>query len=137
MYASLQSHKLYFSMEFLNDIWLLVLHIPRELSFISTQFFVLDWFGVMSNKFIVFWFSIIILLYYSLIINNPMSFFWKFIFFFPYFSIKSCIFCFTFNCLWTTLWCRSSDLWSIGNFIANQITDCFCWFFELPFLKQF
>ena len=39
----------------------------HDLSFISTQFFVLNldgWFDeLLSNKFIIFWYSIIILLY--------------------------------------------------------------------------
>ena len=50
----------------LNLIWLLVLYFPHELSFISTQFSVLNlvgWFGVFSNKLIIFCYYIILLLY--------------------------------------------------------------------------
>ena len=42
-----------------------MLYVSRAPSFISTQFFVLNlhgWFGVLSYKLIVFWYSIIILL---------------------------------------------------------------------------
>ena len=53
----------------LNLIWILMLYdVPHELSLISAQFFVLNldsWFDVLSNKFIIFWYSIIILLYQS------------------------------------------------------------------------
>ena len=62
-YASLYSHKLHFYIEVLNLIWLIVLHVLRAPSFISTQLFVLNlvgWFGVLSKKFIIFWYSIII-----------------------------------------------------------------------------
>ena len=57
MYESLQSHKLDFYIEVLYLGWLLALYVP-------TQFFVLNlsgWFGVLSNKFIIFWYSFIIL----------------------------------------------------------------------------
>ena len=52
----------------LNLIWILMLYVPHELWLISAQFFVLNldsWFDVLSNKFIIFWYSIIILLYQS------------------------------------------------------------------------
>ena len=35
MFGSLQSHKFEFNIEVLNMIWLLVLYVPRESSFIS------------------------------------------------------------------------------------------------------
>ena len=50
-----------FSIEVLGLVWLLVSCIPRVSSFISIQFFVLNLdfrFGVLSNRFIIFWFSI-------------------------------------------------------------------------------
>ena len=55
-----------FSIEVLGLVWLLVSCIPRVSSFISIQFFVLNLdfrFGVLSNRFIIFWYSIFILLY--------------------------------------------------------------------------
>ena len=65
MYASLQSHNFDLIIEvLLNLIWLLTLYVSRYSSFISTQFFVLNfdfWFVISSNKFIIFWYSIIIL----------------------------------------------------------------------------
>ena len=59
-------------------MWLLVLYVPRELSFISTHFFVLNldgWFGVLSSKSI-FYMYIPLLSYYI----NPRSsiIFWLF-----------------------------------------------------------
>ena len=42
IHASLKSHKLNFNIVVLNLIWLLVLYVPRESSFISTRFFVLN-----------------------------------------------------------------------------------------------
>ena len=66
MYASLQSHKIDFNIEVLDLTWLLVLYVPCESSLTSTQFSVLiwdDWFGVLSNKFIIVWYSIVMLLY--------------------------------------------------------------------------
>ena len=80
IYASLQSHNPDFNIEVLNLIWLLVLYVPCVPSFISTQFFVLNlvsWFGVLSNKFIIFWFFDFSLLYYYInikIIKNFLSF---------------------------------------------------------------
>ena len=55
-----------YSTEVLKLIWLLALHVPRESSFISVQFFVLilsSWFGGLFNKWLIFWYSIIILLF--------------------------------------------------------------------------
>ena len=66
IYASLQWYKLYFSIEVLNLVWLLVLYVLHVSSFTSTQFFVLHlvgWFLELSKKFIIFWYSVIILLY--------------------------------------------------------------------------
>ena len=65
IYASLEPHTLDLNIEVLNLIWLLVLYVPRDLSFISTQFFVLNlvgWVGALSKKFIIFWYSSMILL---------------------------------------------------------------------------
>ena len=45
IYVSLESHKLDLNIEDLNLIYLLVLYVPRESSFISTQFFVLNLVG--------------------------------------------------------------------------------------------
>ena len=68
------------SIEVLIPIWLSSLHIPRDSSFILEQSLVLilgGWFGVLSIKFIIFWYSIIILYYYinvrSLIIFSHSS----------------------------------------------------------------
>ena len=50
----------------MQSLWLLVFYIPRQSSFISTQVFFrkwVGWFRVLSKKFIIFWYSIIILLY--------------------------------------------------------------------------
>ena len=48
---------------------MLALWVPRDSSFISTQFLVLNLngsFGVLSNKFIIFWYPIIIYYYINL-----------------------------------------------------------------------
>ena len=53
--------------EVLKSLWLSVFYVPNESPFISTKFLDLSldsWFGVFSNWFIIFWYSIIILLYY-------------------------------------------------------------------------
>ena len=63
MYAWLKSRKLDLNIAVLNLIWLAVLYTPCDSSFISTQFLVLNLDGLFSNKFIIFWYSIIILLY--------------------------------------------------------------------------
>ena len=50
----------------------MVLYVPRELSFISNQFFVLNldgWFGVLCNKFAILRYSIIVLLNYYIDLN--------------------------------------------------------------------
>ena len=65
MYASLYSHKLGFSIVVLNLMPLLVLYTPVDWPFISNQFFVLNldsWSGVLSSKYNIFWYSIIVLL---------------------------------------------------------------------------
>ena len=67
MYALLWSHKFDLIVEVWNLICSLTLYTPRDLSFFSTQFLVLNLEGsfvVSSNNFIIFWFFIIILLYY-------------------------------------------------------------------------
>ena len=79
---------------------LLKLYVPRDLSFISTQFLFLNvdgWFFVWWSKFILFWYSVIILHYYinlrsSIILyrcSGEISFF-KYFFFFI--------------CFWIILW---------------------------------
>ena len=55
-YASLQSHQIDFNILVSNLIWLFALYIPRESSFILTQFFVLKLdgkFGVIAKKIII------------------------------------------------------------------------------------
>ena len=50
--------------------------VPHDPSFISTQFFVLNlvgWFGLFSNKFIIFLYSIIIMLYWFSSFNLKAS----------------------------------------------------------------
>ena len=102
MYASPWSHKLDLKIVFLKSIWLLMLYVPRLSSSISTQCFVKNsdrfFFYVLSNKFIICWYSI---LYYILcfltFINKILSFFWGYLSFW-HFSMKSFIFCFTWDC---------------------------------------
>ena len=65
IYASLQSHKLDLSIAVLNLICLLRQYAPLVLSFISTQFLVLNLdvlFDSSFNKFAIFWYSYILLL---------------------------------------------------------------------------
>ena len=45
VYTSLQSHKRDFNIVALNLVWLLVLYVLRESSFISAQIFVLNLYG--------------------------------------------------------------------------------------------
>ena len=45
-----------------NSIWVLALYLTYESSFTSIQFLFLNLNGVLSNKFILFWYAIIILL---------------------------------------------------------------------------
>ena len=62
---SLESHKLDFSIENLNLIWLLVLYVTCESSFILTQLFFLNLnglFGVLSKKILIF--GVLLLCYY-------------------------------------------------------------------------
>ena len=66
IYASLLSHKLDLSIAFLNLICLLGEYAPLISSFISTQFLALNLDGLfnpLSNKFSIFWYLIVILLY--------------------------------------------------------------------------
>ena len=67
MYASLQSHKFDLIIEVWNLIWLMSLYVPRNPSFFSTPFLILNLdalFYVLSNKFIIFIYSITIYYYY-------------------------------------------------------------------------
>ena len=64
--------------------------------------------------------------------------FLRYIPFFWYFSIKSCIFCFTFNYFLNILWWKSWDYCNfVSNFIASQITICFCCFMNSSFWSSF
>ena len=59
----------------LNLIWVLTLYVPLDSSFLSTQFFVLNldsWFGVLSNKFIIF--DIQLLYYYTNLNSSIISY---------------------------------------------------------------
>ena len=56
-----------FSIKVLQLIRKFLLYVPRESSFSSTQFFVLDldgWFDALSNKFIIFWYSLFLHIWY-------------------------------------------------------------------------
>ena len=58
-----------------------------------------------------------------------LSFFWRYVSFFRNFYIKSIIFGFSFNCLWTILWLSSWDFCNFfRHFITNQITNCFYYY---------
>ena len=93
--------------EILNLFWLLALCTPGDSSFIWSQFYVLNsdgWFVVSFIKSIIFWYSFIILINQSWLINYLLSFFWRYMSFFRYFSIKFSIFIFICNCFWIILW---------------------------------
>ena len=75
-------------------------------------------------KFLIFFYYVILLTLKSSII----FFFWRYTSFSWYFSIKSHVFCFIFDCLWIILlWNYSECCNFIGNFITNQIANCFSW----------
>ena len=138
IYASLYSHKLDLGIEFLNLIWLSLLNVPRDLLFILIKFSVLNldgWFGVVSEKSIIFWYFIIILSYQSQIINNFLRSFWRYINLSLsryFFIILIC------NFLWTILWWPSWNFCSsISNFITNETTSCFCCFLNYYFWRSF
>ena len=108
----------------------MVLCITWKSSFISTQLLILnlvDWFGVLSNKFIIFWYSIFILLYQSQIIINVLPFFihlslgtsWLYSF-----LTVSELFC-----------CKRFETFVILSVILllYQITSCFCCFLNCSF----
>ena len=93
-----------------------MLYLPCHSSIVSTQFL-----------FLFFWFSIIHMHYHiiMLILDHQQFsvFFSEDIFFFKYFSIKSNILCFTFQCLLMALYLNSWNLSNFSiNFITNQIT---------------
>ena len=105
----------------LNLIWLLVLCVLHESSFISAQFFVLNlvgWFGVLSKNFIIFWYSIIILYNWSQIINIFLSSFWKYMSCFRYFFII--LIC---NFLWIIFWFFDISLLYYFN-LSSSIISC-------------
>ena len=88
------SHKIDFNIEVLNLSWLSLLYIPHRSSFISNKYFVLNLvglFGVLSNKCIIFWYFIIILLYQYQDYESFLLFFLRYISFFPYFFRYSSI----------------------------------------------
>ena len=67
MYASLKSHEFDLINEVLNLIWLLSLYVAHNSSFNSNQFLVLNLdylFCVLSNKFVIFIYSVITYYYY-------------------------------------------------------------------------
>ena len=113
-----------------SDTPWVTLHVIHHLS--QLKFFVLNlvgWFGVLSNKFIIFWYSIIMLLFQSQIIKTFLSLFWRYISFFRYFFIIL-----IFNCFWMILlWIFLIPCNFIRNFITNQITSCFCYFLNCFF----
>ena len=77
MYASLQSHKFDLIIKVSNLIWLLSLYVPRNSSVVSTQPLVLNLDGllcVLSNKLIVFVYSVIIYHYYYVNLRSSIIF---------------------------------------------------------------
>ena len=94
-----------------------VLYVPCDRSFISIQLSLMNldgWVFVLSNRFIIFWYSILFKYYFkqtsaamswplSNFINNVLTFFrWYVYFYWPFI----CIFCF-YRCYWftwSTLW---------------------------------
>ena len=81
------------------------------------------------------------LLYYYINLRSLIIcrlFFWKYISFFRYFSIKSNFFCFICNFFWIIVWWSSSYFCSfISTFISNQITSYFCCFLNYSFWSSF
>ena len=135
VYASSHKH-INLNFKVLNLISSLAIYVPRESSFISTQFFVLnfdDWFAVFSNKLVIFY---ILLFYYieSQITHNFLGFFQK-VYILWYFY-------FTFSCFWKVLWWSFWDFWFYQRFYyqsSNQFLQQFFFFFFLNcfFSKQF
>ena len=112
-------------LEVLNLIWLSLLYVPRDSSFISTQFFVLNldgWFGLLSNKFTLF-FLYILLLYYDVNLRSSITF-----------CLSSGYIYLSFFILQWTSWdiCNS-----IRNIFTNQITSFFCCFSNYFFWSSF
>ena len=104
-----------------------MLYVSRESSFISAQFFFqnfVGWFVVLSQKFIIFWYSIVALLYLSQIINNFLSFFWRYISFFSYFFIM-----FICNCFWINFFLQSFwDFWDLQILLGQLNSTSFLYF---------
>ena len=125
VYASSHKH-INLNFKVLNLISSLAIYVPRESSFISTQFFVLnfdDWFAVFSNKLVIFY---ILLFYYieSQITHNFLGFFQK-VYILWYFY-------FTFSCFWKVLWWSFWDFWFYQRFYyqsSNQFLQQFFFFF--------
>ena len=105
----------------MNLIWLFVLYFPRESSFISTQFFVLYLEGCLVYCLIRLLFFDILLLYYCINLNS---------------SIISCFstwdICLSFGFSVSLLTVSRMFILCLifckffNNFVANQITYCFC-----------
>ena len=105
-----------------------MLYVPRASAIIATQIFVLNligWVGVLSNKFIIFWYPMIILSYYA-------NFLQSIIFcvssgdMFPFLGIYlSCSFITIFKLF---CWCSGDFFDSISNFTANWVTSYFSHF---------
>ena len=83
LYASLSAHKLDSSINFLNSIRLLVLYVRHASSFISTQFFILNWNGWLVFCLTNLSFFDIPLLYYYINLRSSIIF-WRYISFLRY-----------------------------------------------------
>ena len=108
-----------------------MLYLPCHSSIVSTQFL-----------FLFFWFSIIHMHYHIIMLILDHQQFSVFlsedIFLCKYFSIKSYILCFSFQCLLITLYLNSWNLSNfIINFITNQITSYFSCFLNCSFQSSF
>ena len=110
--------------------------VPRDSSFMSTQFFILildGWFGVLSNKFLLF--DIFDILYDY--INHRSSIIFCLssgdISYIRYFVIMFVCNCFCII-LWWTFWDFRS---SVSNFVTSQIFSCFWLFLDKSFWRSF
>ena len=84
----------------------------------------------LSNKFAIFWYSIIILLYQPQLINNLLSFVRRYVSFIWF--IGFCLIIWRFFCrlFWNTCY-------FINNFFTNQNTSCICCFLNCSFWSSF
>ena len=116
----MSSFRYFFIILIYNCFWIILLWIFETFIILSVI--------LLSIKFIIFWYSIIILFYECQIINNFFSFLWISISFFKYFFII-----FIFNCFWITLvWINFSK--PARDFICNEITTYF-WCFSNYFFE--